>query len=232
MGHPEERDHGFPERIPWSPPPPPPHSPTEPLPNHRPPSPAQESVVDRVLRGGIGRPLAVGVIAVLAIVAGLSDRETESSTIVVSSEQAAPLFGETTTTNVPATIRTTPTTAATASSTTTSLSNTTTSLSTIPTTASTTSLAPTTAESSTTGSTTATEAPTTSPPTTIETTTTSAAGSGCDPNYSGCVPVASDVDCAGGSGNGPAYVAGPVRVIGQDIYGLDADNDGIGCEDG
>ena len=25
----------------------------------------------------------------------------------------------------------------------------------------------------------------------------------CDPNYSGCVPVASDVDCAGGSGNGP-----------------------------
>ena len=29
----------------------------------------------------------------------------------------------------------------------------------------------------------------------------------CDPNYSGCVPIASDVDCAGGSGNGPAYVA-------------------------
>src|SRR5262249_2690692 len=28
----------------------------------------------------------------------------------------------------------------------------------------------------------------------------------CDPNYSGaCVPIASDVDCAGGSGNGPAY---------------------------
>ena len=34
----------------------------------------------------------------------------------------------------------------------------------------------------------------------------------CDPNYSGaCVPIASDVDCAGGSGNGPAYVQGPVR---------------------
>ena len=28
--------------------------------------------------------------------------------------------------------------------------------------------------------------------------------SGCDPNYSGCVPIASDVDCAGGSGDGPA----------------------------
>jgi hypothetical protein len=56
--------------------------------------------------------------------------------------------------------------------------------------------------------------------------------SDCDPNYEGaCVPIASDVDCAGGSGNGPAYVDGPVRVIGSDIYGLDGnDNDGIGCE--
>jgi resuscitation-promoting factor RpfB len=54
--------------------------------------------------------------------------------------------------------------------------------------------------------------------------------SSCDPNYSGCVPIASDVDCAGGSGNGPAYVSGPVRVIGNDIYGLDRDNDGLGCE--
>jgi hypothetical protein len=55
--------------------------------------------------------------------------------------------------------------------------------------------------------------------------------SGCDPNYSGCVPIASDVDCSGGSGNGPAYVQGPVTVIGNDIYGLDRDRDGIGCED-
>ena len=54
----------------------------------------------------------------------------------------------------------------------------------------------------------------------------------CDPNYSGgCVPVASDVDCAGGSGNGPAYVEGPVDVVGTDVYDLDRDNDGIGCED-
>ncbi|WP_348788402.1 G5 domain-containing protein [Leifsonia sp. NPDC080035] len=53
----------------------------------------------------------------------------------------------------------------------------------------------------------------------------------CDPNYSGaCVPIASDVDCAGGSGNGPAYVAGPVRVVGQDIYDLDRDGDGVACE--
>jgi resuscitation-promoting factor RpfB len=52
----------------------------------------------------------------------------------------------------------------------------------------------------------------------------------CDPNYSGCVPIASDVDCAGGGGNGPAYVKGPVTVIGEDIYGLDRDGDGVGCE--
>lgn len=52
----------------------------------------------------------------------------------------------------------------------------------------------------------------------------------CDPNYSGCVPIASDVDCAGGKGNGPAYVKGPVKVIGNDIYGLDKDGNGIGCE--
>jgi hypothetical protein len=57
------------------------------------------------------------------------------------------------------------------------------------------------------------------------------ASSGCDPNYSGCVPIASDVDCSGGSGNGPEYVAGPIRVIGSDIYGLDRDGDGIACED-
>jgi uncharacterized protein DUF2510 len=57
-----------------------------------------------------------------------------------------------------------------------------------------------------------------------------APASGCDPNYSPCVPIASDVDCANGSGNGPAYVNGPVTVIGQDIYGLDSNGDGIGCE--
>jgi resuscitation-promoting factor RpfB len=57
------------------------------------------------------------------------------------------------------------------------------------------------------------------------------ATSNCDPNYSGaCVPIASDVDCAGGSGNGPAYVSGPVTVVGYDIYGLDRDGNGVGCE--
>lgn len=55
--------------------------------------------------------------------------------------------------------------------------------------------------------------------------------SSCDPNYSGaCVPIASDVDCGGGRGNGPAYVYGTVRVVGTDIYGLDRDGNGYGCE--
>lgn len=52
------------------------------------------------------------------------------------------------------------------------------------------------------------------------------AGGGCDSNYSGaCVPIASDVDCAGGSGNGPAYY-----VVGSDVYDLDRDGDGIACD--
>jgi hypothetical protein len=55
------------------------------------------------------------------------------------------------------------------------------------------------------------------------------AASNCNPNYSGCVPNASDVDCAGGSGNGPAYT-GPVQVTGVDVYDLDADGDGLACE--
>lgn len=53
----------------------------------------------------------------------------------------------------------------------------------------------------------------------------------CHPSYEGeCVPITSDADCASGSGNGPAYVRGPVRVVGPDDYGLDRDGDGIACE--
>jgi hypothetical protein len=59
-----------------------------------------------------------------------------------------------------------------------------------------------------------------------------AAAKQCHPSYQGaCVPVGvSDVDCAGGRGNGPYYVAGPIRVVGPDVYGLDSDGDGIACE--
>ncbi|WP_407359246.1 G5 domain-containing protein [Microbacterium sp. LTA6] len=56
-------------------------------------------------------------------------------------------------------------------------------------------------------------------------------GGDCDSNYAdACVPISSDVDCAGGSGNGPDYVQGPVRIVGSDIYDLDRDGDGIACD--
>ena len=58
--------------------------------------------------------------------------------------------------------------------------------------------------------------------------------SGCDPNYSGaCLdPDASDYDCAGGSGDGPEFT-GPVEVVGDDHYDLNADpeEDSTGCEE-
>jgi hypothetical protein len=52
----------------------------------------------------------------------------------------------------------------------------------------------------------------------------------CDPNYSGCLdPSSPDYDCEGGSGDGPDYT-GTVEVLGYDEFGLDANNNGIGCE--
>jgi len=58
-----------------------------------------------------------------------------------------------------------------------------------------------------------------------------AAGEGdCHPSYGGCLdPDASDYDCAGGAGNGPLYT-GPVKVLGPDVFKLDTDGDGWGCE--
>jgi hypothetical protein len=59
---------------------------------------------------------------------------------------------------------------------------------------------------------------------------TSAAAPDCTPGYQPCIPPGPDVDCQGGSGNGPRYVQGPITVTGDDPYGLDSDHDGIGCE--
>ncbi len=73
-----------------------------------------------------------------------------------------------------------------------------------------------------------TKAPAPKPPTTKPATKPA---SNCNPNYTPCVPNDPvDVDCKGGSGNGPSYVQGPVRVIGTDVYDLDRDGDGIGCD--
>jgi hypothetical protein len=52
----------------------------------------------------------------------------------------------------------------------------------------------------------------------------------CHPSYTPCIPdQGTDVDCAGGSGDGPRYVQGPVQVHGPDEYRLDNDGDGVGC---
>jgi hypothetical protein len=46
---------------------------------------------------------------------------------------------------------------------------------------------------------------------------------GCDPNYTGCVPISAyDVDCD--------EVGEEVEVVGEDIYGLDLEEDGYACE--
>lgn len=70
---------------------------------------------------------------------------------------------------------------------------------------------------------------TTAPPTIME----QPASTGCHSSYSGvCLPAdVSDVDCAGGSGNGPVYApSSNFQVVGPDVFDLDRDSDGIGCE--
>jgi hypothetical protein len=72
--------------------------------------------------------------------------------------------------------------------------------------------------------------PTTAPPPPPTTTPSR----NCDPSYPDvCLdPNAEDYDCAGGSGNGPRYVAGPIRVRPPDPFDLDGEGDGWGCERG
>jgi hypothetical protein len=70
------------------------------------------------------------------------------------------------------------------------------------------------------------------PTTPAPTNPTPAPSPSCDPSYKrACLkPNVSDYDCAGGSGNGPYYVQGPITVVGDDHYDLDRDGDGIACE--
>ena len=50
-----------------------------------------------------------------------------------------------------------------------------------------------------------------------------AVGNGCDPNYTGCVPISSsDLDCPD--------VGFSMTVIGVDIHGFDREGDGLDCE--
>ena len=59
-----------------------------------------------------------------------------------------------------------------------------------------------------------------------ETTSASEPEPACHPSYVPCLPIVGDLDC-------PDVVdlgAAPVMIIGPDDYGLDADDDGVGCE--
>ena len=49
-------------------------------------------------------------------------------------------------------------------------------------------------------------------------------GGGCSPHYRGaCIPIRADVDCS----EIPFH---NFHVVGEDVYGLDSDGDGIACE--
>jgi beta-lactam-binding protein with PASTA domain len=71
------------------------------------------------------------------------------------------------------------------------------------------------------------------PPSTAPPPPTTTPSRNCDPSYPDvCLdPGAVDYDCAGGSGDGPKYVEGPIRVLAPDPFDLDRDGDGWGCED-
>jgi len=77
------------------------------------------------------------------------------------------------------------------------------------------------------------KAPPPPPPTTAPPPPTAPARN-CDPSYPDvCLdPNAVDYDCAGGSGDGPSYVRGPIRVRPPDPFDLDREGDGWGCERG
>lgn len=55
---------------------------------------------------------------------------------------------------------------------------------------------------------------------------------GCSSSYPDvCLRTdAGDYDCEGGTGNGPNYVRGPLRVTPPDPFKLDGDGNGYGCE--
>ena len=76
------------------------------------------------------------------------------------------------------------------------------------------------------------KAPPPPPPTAPPAPPPTAPARNCHPSYEGdCLKVGiGDYDCAGGSGNGPNYVPGTVRVVGPDEFDLDRDGDGLGCE--
>lgn len=84
-------------------------------------------------------------------------------------------------------------------------------------------------------------APTTAAPATTPTTAAAppprsaqpSSRGGCHASYTRtCIPEdVSDADCASGTGNGPWYVQErDIGVVGPDVFDLDRDGDGVGCE--
>lgn len=173
---------------------------------------ARRWFLSRPLRTRVWLVLGGGLAALLTIAAIAGPPEPDRVAIGSAS---------TSTTQQPPSTTSPPTTRKRATTTTTVATTTTTSEPT------TTSPPPTTAPPATRPSTTTLRRAT--PTTAVATTTTEPAGS-CHSSYRECVPIADDVDCAGGSGNGPAYVSGPIHVVGPDVYDLDRDKDGVGCE--
>ncbi len=54
---------------------------------------------------------------------------------------------------------------------------------------------------------------------------------GTDTQTGGCIrDGVGDYDCAPPNGDGPNYVRGPVRVVGPDVFRLDGDGNGVGCQ--
>lgn len=77
--------------------------------------------------------------------------------------------------------------------------------------------------------TTTTTTTTTIPLPPVPTTTLAPPPPACHPSYTPCLPFVVDIDCAG-RGNGPVYIAFKVKIVGPDVYRLDGDKSGFGCE--
>ena len=174
-----------------------------------------------LLAGGFGLLVVVSV-ALAAITpddATTSTSGTDDGVVLFAAIEpdGEPADAASSTTAQPASTTVAPTTTTVATTTTEAPTTTTTAAPTTTTTA-----APTT---TTAAPTTTTAAPTTTP----APTTTFAPAKNCQ-GYDPCIEPGPDVDCRGGSGNGPRY-SGRVRVTGSDPYDLDRDNDGWGCED-
>ena len=148
-----------------------------------------------------------GVVALAVVTAPFNDTD-EGSQVVMQPPAAAPADAEDEPTTT--TVKVTTTTAA-------------------PTTTS----APTTTAAPATTTTRKPATTTTAKPATTTTKAPAAQSSGCHASYTRtCIPPdVSDADCAGGSGNGPHYVREKdIGVVGRDVFGLDADGDGLGCD--